>query len=96
MKLYFYFRKNGQVTSYSDVKNQSDLPYIELRLTHDEEDKIGQGYEMWINDGKLEFIKPQRLIDDEKKQAIEDLKQKLKQKGKSAKIEDVIELLTLL
>jgi hypothetical protein len=86
----FIYHKNGVVSSYSEGKNQTPEECLEFDLTDDEKEKLRQNWRPFIKDGKLLFEKPSRIISDEKKQKIDELKTSVKGAKSVSELKDII------
>ena len=73
----------------SETPIETTLECIELELTAEEEENLKNKHIPKIKDDKLDFEKPKHVV---KKEAIDGLKQKAK--DKNVKLEDITDLLT--
>jgi hypothetical protein len=85
---YIYYNTDGLVKMRSETKIETDLKSLEVNLTSEEEEKVGQNYMITVKGKEIGFEKTKQIV---KKEAIDDLKEKVKE-GK-VKLEDITELL---
>lgn len=81
--MYFiYDKKTTEVKMYSEGKNEfnnPDFAEIEIMPTDEEKQKLTDNWKSFIKNGKLFFEKNDWILKEEKKQAIEKVKQDIQQ-----------------
>ena len=87
--MFLYYRKNGEVVMKSEEK--MDTPFLVLEVNPDE-DKVKENWKMKVNDGQVEYEKPQYIKDKEKPSA-EELKEKVEKAKTINEMKDIIKLL---
>lgn len=96
MKYFFECRPDGEITSYSDVRNQSELEQVEWECSEEEVRKLREGWEPHFTENKdIGIRKSQRLIEKEKLEEREQAKNELIAlvEDKKFRIEDHMNLL---
>ncbi len=61
MKFYFQHNEDGRVTSYSLQKNTTTQSQVLLDVGDEEINVMKQNYELWIKNGELICVMPERL-----------------------------------
>jgi hypothetical protein len=88
--MYFYYNKNGEISSYSEGKNKTPEECVGLELTFDEKEKLKQNWIPTIKDGKLNLEKPKHIIDDEKVKKITELKSSIKEAKSVSELKNIL------
>lgn len=76
-KNFIYNKKTGRVSGYSDQKIFTNEEQAEFELDDDQKKKLNDNWEPYVRNGNLEFDKPPKVIEDEKKAAFEQAKQEV-------------------
>ncbi|MFA5350297.1 MAG: hypothetical protein WC357_03065 [Candidatus Omnitrophota bacterium] len=91
--MYFYFDNKGEVSSYSEGKNDTPEKCIELEITYEEKEKLKDNWKPYIKNNKLVLEKTINILKQEKIKKIEEIKTSFDKRNAKDILKDLLEIL---